>query len=186
MLNSFFLSLAVFVVSVCCTYTLRDLRDLSKRWHYVDVLRSNGTFDAAIVGYDRLYEVLKHNPKFLLDYAKCFAFMHQQNEANKIIERALLICNNPTLYNTLGCNYQNIGNYSDAENCFKSSIHLLPGRIYPYYLLSKLYLESGYFDRNKAIEMASIVMTKHPKVYSKAIDEMRVEMKMILDSLIVK
>ncbi len=184
--NSLFLSLLIFGCSIGCSYSLRGLKELSYRWYYVDVLRSSGTLNAATVGYGRLYRELKHNPKFLLDCAKSFIFQQKRIEANVILERALLVSNNPVLYNMKGRNLMNMSDFCAAENCFKSSVHLLPGRIYPYYLLTKLYLEPGFWDRNKAIEMASIVLTKPPKVYSKAIIEMRLEMKVLLDTLIVK
>ena len=46
---------------------------------------------------------------------------------------------------------------------------VLPGRIYPYYLLAKLYAEPGYRNREKFEKMQRIVLTKEPKVYSTAI-----------------
>ena len=87
------------------------------------------------------------------------------------------------LYNLQGRNYQKARNYLAAENSFKSSVHLLPGRIYPYYLLAKLYAEPMFFDKDKVDEMASIVLLKKPKVESKAIDEMRSDMIELLQIL---
>lgn len=60
------------------------------------------------------------------------------------------------------------------------STHRLPERIYPHYLLVKLYSESEYFNRIKLIKEAKYVLNAKPKVNSIAIKEMRQEVKKIL------
>lgn len=65
--------------------------------------------------------------------------------------------------------------FKEAERWLWKSVHLLPERIYPYYLLTKLYADPGYNKLDKAKEMAQIVLTKKPKVHSLAIREMRNE-----------
>ena len=52
---------------------------------------------------------------------------------------------------------------------------MVPHRLYPYYLLSKLYDESG--DREKAADMAGYVVAKPEKVSSPAVQEMKAEMR---------
>ena len=61
------------------------------------------------------------------------------------------------------------------------STHRLPERIYPHYLLVKLYSESKYFNRIKLIKEAKYVLNAKPKVNSIAIKEMRQEVKKILE-----
>lgn len=75
------------------------------------------------------------------------------------------------LYNMLGKNYQSLGEYQEAEYYFFRSSQIIPHKIYPYYLLAKLYDEMGL--KEKACTMAEIVLTKEPKVQSTAIKEMR-------------
>ena len=57
---------------------------------------------------------------------------------------------------------------------------MVPDRIYPYYLLAKLYAEPDFFDKERTEQMANIVLTKSPKVDSGAIDEMRTEIRSLL------
>jgi len=180
-----FLLLIVLLVSFLGAYSLRNLKNLNEQWYYANILRSNNNLDAAVIGYNRLYDRLKHNSDFLISYAKCLTSQKRESDAIIILKRALLVCNDPMLYNMLGLNYQSIGDFSETENSFKSAIHLLPGRIYPYYLLAKLYLEPDFIDKKKTNELASIVINKTPKVHSKAVDEMRLEMKALLDTLII-
>jgi hypothetical protein len=50
----------------------------------------------------------------------------------------------------------------------------IPNRLYPHYLLAKLYHEMGWKDKAEA--ETNIVLTKPPKVESKAVEEMREEL----------
>lgn len=58
------------------------------------------------------------------------------------------------------------------------------GRIYPYYLLVKLYAEPEFYDAVALRDAAKIVLTKEPKVPSAAIKEMRREVENIVSTKI--
>lgn len=59
---------------------------------------------------------------------------------------------------------------------------MLPERIYPYYLLTKLYADSANYQPEKMKPAAYAVLEKEPKVHSTAINEMHDEVKKILKS----
>lgn len=80
--------------------------------------------------------------------------------------------------NIIGKNYQGKKEYEKAEAYLIRSTHRLPGRIYPYYLLAKLYEEWG--KKEKMVETARIVLTKEPKIQSTAVKEMRTEIKKLI------
>lgn len=124
-----------------------------------------------------MYEIINHNPKLLLRYARMLAKQGQHRQAIKVLERAEKVCCDVAILNTAASYYQHIGEYEQAESFFKKSINQLPVRIYPYYMLAKLYADSAYYDRKKMEEMIKIVLTKEPKVYSKAVDDMREEIR---------
>jgi tetratricopeptide (TPR) repeat protein len=89
------------------------------------------------------------------------------------------------LYNVMGKNSQALKRYAEAEQCFRKAANIVPGRIYPWYLLTNLYVETG--EMEKARETAQMVLTKEPKVQSTAVREMREKMKDLLqDSKIQK
>jgi uncharacterized protein HemY len=79
------------------------------------------------------------------------------------------------LYNVAGRSCQAMKDYATAEKYFWRATHVTPSRLYPYYLLAKLYAETG--SQDKASEMADIVLTKEPKVDSEAVREMREEVR---------
>ena len=85
--------------------------------------------------------------------------------------------------NIMGKNYLELHCYNWAEECLLSSTHRLPGRIYPYYLLAKLYAEPEFLNREKFERMKQMVLVKVPKVHSTAIEEMRKEIEEIAKEL---
>jgi tetratricopeptide (TPR) repeat protein len=85
-----------------------------------------------------------------------------------------------------GRNYHEMGEYDKAENYYINSTLLLPERIYPYYLLTKLYADSAGYRPEKMQQAAVAVLEKEPKVHSTAIREMRTEVKKILQEKGVK
>jgi len=78
----------------------------------------------------------------------------------------------------MGKNYQGLKQYSLAEKSLRNAAQIVPNRIYPYYLLMNLFVETG--DDEKAQEAANTVLTKEPKVQSTAINEMREEARKIM------
>ena len=95
------------------------------------------------------------------------------------MKEALLRSCDPMILNVIGKNYQQMGDCLSAEDWFIRSTHRLPGRIYPYYLLAKLYAEPSFRQPDKFEKMKRMVLTKEPKVHSTAIRQMREEIKKI-------
>lgn len=161
-------------------YKLRNLDELGEQWHKANVLLHSQVYDAASVGYEHLYSRLSYHPEFLMNYAKTLYSEGRPMDACKILNRAKLVSCNSDIWNMQGRYYQSAGYYQSAEYCFKQSLQIIPERLYPYYLLAKLYTEPGFLNKEKAKQMATIVVTKPPKVHSKAVEEMREEMKLLL------
>jgi hypothetical protein len=55
----------------------------------------------------------------------------------------------------------------------------VPSRLYPYYLLAILYDEIG--DGERVCKMAEFTRIKEAKVHSKAVEEIRIELKLLCD-----
>ena len=86
------------------------------------------------------------------------------------------------ILNIIGKNSQALGYYEEAEEWFIRYTHRLPNRIYPYYLLAKLYAEHPkYFPKEKLEWAVKMVLEKEAKVESTAIKQMREEVKELVD-----
>ena len=78
-------------------------------------------------------------------------------------------------------NRQTLGDYREAEEELLQAIGILPERLYPYYLLAKLYAEPEFHQADKLRAAAGAVLSKEPKVETTAIWETREEVKKIID-----
>ena len=138
-------------------------------------------YSKIIDDYIRLYPQLNHDPKFVFEYAVTLNAEKRHEQADSILSRGLQISCDPMFYNVKGRNYHEMGAYRKAESCYMNATYLIPERIYPYYLLTKLYADSAAgYPPERMQWAASIVLKKEAKVHSTAIDEMRDEVRKIL------
>ena len=150
-----------------------------REWMNARVLYSAGAYQSAEKEYGRLYPLLRDRASFLFEYGHGLHKQQQFGKSNRILKEALQRSCDPMILNVIGKNYQQMGDCLSAEDWFIRSTHRLPGRIYPYYLLAKLYAEPGFRQPDKFEKMKRMVLTKEPKVHSTAIRQMREEIKKI-------
>ncbi len=158
-------------------------KDACRDWVNARILYHAGAYTAANAAYDKLYPQLREKGTFLFEYGHSLHKAGLYNESNKYLDKALVYCADPMILNVIGKNYQALRCYNWAEELLLASVHRLPGRIYPYYLLAKLYAEPEFLNREKFEEMKRIVLMKAPKIHSMAIEEMRREVEEIAKEL---
>ena len=150
-----------------------------REWMNARVLYNAGAYQSAEKEYGRLYPLLRDRASFLFEYGHGLHKQQQFSKSNRLLKEALLRSCDPMILNVIGKNYQQMGDCLSAEDWFIRSTHRLPGRIYPYYLLAKLYAEPSFRQPDKFEKMKWMVLTKEPKVHSTAIRQMREEIKKI-------
>lgn len=158
-------------------------KDACWGWMNARMLYHAGAYMAANTAYSKLYPQLRERGGFLFEYGHSLHKVGFYNESNKYLNKALMYCTDPMIMNIMGKNYLELHCYNWAEECLLSSTHRLPGRIYPYYLLAKLYAEPEFLNREKFERMKQMVLVKVPKVHSTAIEEMRKEIEEIAKEL---
>ena len=152
-----------------------------RKWAQCRMLYGVEAYGSAKEGYEELYPLLKRRPRFLFEYGRCLHKLKEYDTSNRILLEAERVSCDPMILNIMGKNYQASGAYEKAEEYLIRSTHRLPGRIYPYYLLAKLYAESKYLQPEKLKCAAEVVLTKEPKVMSKAIEDMREKVRALLE-----
>ena len=153
----------------------------SKEWEKIRPFYTMKAYSKIIDDYIRLYPQLNHDPKFVFEYAVTLNAEKRHEQADSILSRGLQISCDPMFYNVKGRNYHEMGAYRKAEACYMNATYLIPERIYPYYLLTKLYADSAAgYPPERMQWAASIVLKKEAKVHSTAIDEMRDEVRKTL------
>jgi len=166
------------IIVSLCLYNRYPTYDAYKKWNKVKMLYNYGNKEV-VEEYRNIYPLLSDQIQFLFEYAQCLNKSEQYEESNEVLEKAVKISCDPMLYNIMGKNYHALKQYMEAEKCFMKSSNIVPNRIYPYYLMTLMYIDAG--EMEKAKDMAQIVLTKEPKVQSTAVKEMRREMKKILE-----
>lgn len=107
-------------------------------------------------------------------------FLHRQesySKSNEILIDLIPKSSDPMILNIIGKNYQALGMSDSAEYYFRKSTFRCPNRMYPHFLLMKLYADTTSFDRQKCLQEANTILTMKVKIPSPAIDEMQQEAK---------
>lgn len=179
-------SIFIFSLIICgaSTYILHqqihDMDDYEK-WNDIKILYNAQAYQKATKEYQKLYPALSHHPEFLFEMAQCLYKTKQYTEARKILKRATQLSADPMIWYLLAKNEQALGEYQKAEALLLHAINILPERIYPWYLLTKLYADPNFLNTEKMYNAAHQVLTKEPKIQSSAIREMREEVGKILN-----
>lgn len=171
---------ALFIGCIGLYLHKNNVYDECCKWSKSRMLYQVGSYELAIKKYAELYPALKIHPAFLFEYGHAHHKLGNYEQSTEIMVEAARYSCDPMIFNIIGKNHQSLSDYNQAEHWFKRSINRLPGRIYPYYLLAKLYAEPEFYQIDKLEEMAEVVLTKEPKVQSTAIRQMREEIKTIL------
>ena len=152
-----------------------------REWMPVRVMYHSGAFKAAAEEYGKLYDKMSWNKDFCFEYGRALYKAGSYGKAEEVLLKTMMVSGDPMILNILGRNAQESGEYGKAEKLLLRSTRRLPERVYPHYLLVKLYAEHEYFDRVKLVREAEYVLNTEPKVNSTAIREMRHEVKKILE-----
>ena len=123
------------------------------------------------------------NARRMFEQAHALHKAGQWHASIELLEETMKVSSDAMVLNIIGKNYQALGQPYLAESWFIRSTHRLPNRIYPYYLLAKLYAEHPkYFPREKLEWAVRMVLEKEAKVESTAIKQMREEVKDIMQN----
>ena len=129
--------------------------------------------------FELAYQALKNNGEFMVQYGKALEMSKYYLDASKVFSLANNHLNNTIIYTALGNCYKETDRFKNAEQAYKKAYHMVPSRLYPLYLLAKLY------DKNNqpamALETAKNLLEKNTKIHSKAIEQIKAEMKKIIN-----
>ncbi len=109
--------------------------------------------------------------------------LHRQGKYGKSNEILLVLKRHsadPMILNIIGKNYQSLGMPDSAIYYLRKSTFRCPNRMYPHYLLMKLYNDSVYYNEKAGINEAKIILSMKPKVESEATRDMKREARMKL------
>lgn len=163
------------------TFNYLQLYKAYHKWNDAFIAAKIGYFESAKKEYERLFPVLKNNGEFLFFYGASLSATSKYKEAIKYLEQAKQKFSDPNLYITLGQSYSKLNNFTKSETYLKHASFIVPNKIFPKYLLTKLYYNN--FMNDKARETANEILLSQTKIKSTAADEIKTEMKELIEKI---
>ncbi|MCM1139680.1 MAG: O-antigen ligase family protein [Muribaculum sp.] len=104
--------------------------------------------------------------------------LHRQGKygkSNEILIELKRHSADPMILNIIGKNFQSLGMPDSAIYYLMKSTFRCPNRMYPHYLLMKLYNDSISYNKKASLREAQIIVSMKPKVESEATRDMKRE-----------
>lgn len=159
---------------------LKTKTEAYKDWKFAYTLYSMGAYEQSLEEYEKAMPVLRSNGDFLTNYGKALSMSEKHEKAIEVLEEAAQYFPNTIVFTALGDSYKATGQHKKAEELYLHAWYMNPSRFYPKYLLAKLYKKSGQLE--KAAVVAGELLAKEVKVESTAVEEIRAEMRQILEA----
>ena len=173
------LCIYILLLSTACTLLQQGTLQAYRNWAQIARTYPSDNPDAG-QAYQTLYARLRHEPAFLFDYAKSLNSQKDYAGADSLLERAARLSSDPMVWDVWGRNAWEQGAHELAEQRLIHASRMVPGRMYPYYLLAKLYADPAYLNLPKMEQAARKVLDMKPKVVSPATREMQEEIADLL------
>ena len=154
-------------------------REAYRKWKNNAVYYTWEDYQSVVEEYGKLYPVLKNDFKFLFEYGHSLHKVGRYEESNIMLKRGIRHSADPMFWNIAGNNYLALKQYDQGMTAYLRAYYTGPNRVYPLYLLTKLEAERG--DTTMMNYYGRILLGKRPKVPSLAVDEMKFEIRKMLD-----
>ena len=141
--------------------------EMYRSWGQCQMLYNAGLYERAAEAYGNLYEKpyvayrdMDWNPRFLFEYARSLHKTGQWDESTAVLLEASKVSGDPMILNLIGKNESAMYRFDSAEWYYRRAANRVPSRIYPYYLMVKLFSYRDNYQPDKLREAARVVLTK--------------------------
>jgi O-antigen ligase len=174
---------AIIIIASVSIFTINNLQlyNAYYKWSDAFIAAKIGYFESAKNEYARLFPVLKNNGEFLFFYGASLSAVGNYNEAIKFLEPAKQNFSDPNLYITLGQSYARLNDFTKAENNLIHACNITPYKLFPKYLLAKLYYNHNMTEN--ALDKANEIIHLNTKIKTTAADEIKTEMKVLIEKI---
>lgn len=180
------LSTTIVVLSFVTYYKvipgLRKYRKAEQTWKKAERLYNKEYYEYVDEYCDTIVQFFKHDERFMFAYGQSLNKTGNYTKSDSILMIGASISCDPMFWNVMGNNSLALGEYREAEERYKHAFYMVPNRLYPLYLLAKLYHTEG--DTAKFMYMADIVDSFIPKVESLNTKRLRDEINEIKNGYI--
>jgi O-antigen polymerase len=173
------ISFSLFLLSFFCFKHLKAIRLGLSIETEANRLYSKGLFDEAANKYGDAYPILAREGEFLALYGKALTMAKRYEQAVPVLLKAEQHFNSPVVQLALGNAYQAKKDIKKATEHYYRGWYMIPSRIYPKYLLAKMYWSEGETLLAKAL--ATEVLNQPVKIVSPATQQIRNEMQQLTE-----
>ncbi|GAB3927532.1 O-antigen ligase family protein [Larkinella terrae] len=148
-------------------------------WRKARDLLSSHSYEKSADIYRAAFAQSPRQPEVLLGYGKALYMTGKFKQSATVLEKASAYTSDPFLYMNLGNAYLKLNQYTQSEKAYKKAVSIIPNRLYPRYLLARMYVETGDFASAKNV--ADYIIKMPIPVSSPASRQIMEEMKKLLN-----
>ena len=163
--------------------TIKERREAEKEWEKTKQWHTMEYFEYVVEDAEQLLPQMKHSYEFLFAYGQSLNKVGQYEKSDSILKIGTELSSDPMFWNVMGNNSLAQGRYREAEERYKHAFYMVPNRLYPLYLLAKLYYTEG--DTVRFLLVAEMVEEFIPKVESVNTESLRTEIRELKSTLIM-
>jgi O-antigen ligase len=171
-------ALLLTVTMFLAALSLFDSSQAYGRWNDALAKAQTEDYEGAVIQYELLKDHFAHEGKFLFMFGATLGLAGEPGRAISLLEEAKKRFNDPNLWVALGQNYEVVGEYASAERHYAHAANIVPHKLYPQYLLAKLYQKTG--KQEDAHRLAEEIVRAEEKTGTAAAREMKAEMRAYL------
>lgn len=170
--------MTLLLVVLCITRLLKqpvmdDYKRTKTVWHKVERWHELEYYDYILEDCESLFPYTKNDYHFIFAYGQSLNKTGNYFLSDSVLQIGTELSSDPMFWAVMGNNSLEQRKFREAEERYKHAFYMVPNRIYPLYLLAKLYYTEG--DTARFINMANCVETFIPKVESNNTERLRNE-----------
>lgn len=142
-----------------------------REWHTDHQMYQMKLYEQVVRSEQVQYPLLRIDTRFLFEYGHALHFTGDYRHSNERLAEGATRSADPMFWNVMGNNYKALGDTKQAEDCYHQAYYRVPNRIYPLYLLARLYYDTG--QQAKLATMCDRVLRFQEKVPSPATAEIK-------------
>ncbi len=135
--------------------------------------------DNGIISYKKALPILQYNGEFLFYIGSAYYQKQNFTESIGYLKKASSLSSEPNAFITLGNALKEEKRYKEAEQAYLTASGITPSKLYPKYLLAKLYIEMKETD--KAFDIATFIIKANEKVHTTAGNQIKEEMQTLIE-----
>lgn len=169
---SFLCALSMAMV-VLCIPRISMQNKMKEVWKDINPLYEGGHIGIAVGEFEKIDNIEDYPAACLFAYGHSLNQIGEFKKSDSILALGAEKSSDPMFWNIMGNNSVGLGNYDEAEQLYIHAFHMIPNRLYPLYLLARLY--DAECDTARFLDMAERVETFKPKVESIRTERLRAE-----------